>query len=33
MTAKHPQQAWCAHPATFSFRRAAAGWETVGVER
>lgn len=27
------QPAWGTHPATFFFRRTAAGWETVGVQR
>jgi hypothetical protein len=35
ITAKHPQQAGWARPATFYFRRAGAGqgWQTVGSER
>jgi hypothetical protein len=33
MTASHSQHAEWARPATFYFRRAGDGWETVGVER
>ena len=33
ITATHPQQPGWARPATFYFRRAGNGWETVGVER
>jgi hypothetical protein len=33
ITGKHAQQPDWARPTTFYFRRGAAGWETVGVER
>jgi hypothetical protein len=33
ITAKHPQHAGWARPATFYFRRAETAWATVGVER
>ena len=33
MTATHPKQPGWARPATFYFRRAGGGWQTVGVER
>jgi len=33
ITAKHSQQPGWGRPATFYFRRAGNGWETVGVER
>ena len=33
VTAKHPQHAAWARPATFFFRRGGSGWELVGVER
>ena len=34
ITGDHPAHpGWDAHPATFSFRRTAAGWEAVGITR
>ena len=33
ISASHPEHAAWARPATFTFRRAAAGWELVGAER
>jgi hypothetical protein len=33
ITAQHPQQPAWARPATIYFRRAAGGWDTVGIER
>ena len=33
ISATHPQQPRWSSPATFTFRRAAGGWELVGAER
>ena len=33
ITGKHAQESGWARPATFYFRRASGGWETVGIER
>jgi hypothetical protein len=33
ITATHSKQSAWARPATFYFRRAGSGWQTVGAER